>query len=103
MGRAFGVALSEAQKTSGKLVGPPLAARRRLPHFAFEFKKTGFMAGEMWKRDLRGRHARVFVMSDSNPIAARFSARERCARVRCSSEHGLPRRWPHPVRACRGR
>ena len=43
-----------------------------MPHFAFHFKPTGFGAGYIWYRLLKGRTARVFVTSDSHPLAARF-------------------------------
>jgi putative NADPH-quinone reductase len=43
-----------------------------LPHFAFHFKPDGFGAGYIWYRLLKGRTARVFVTSDSHPLAARF-------------------------------
>jgi putative NADPH-quinone reductase len=44
--------------------------RAWMPQFAFAFKKEGFMAGMFWKRLLKGRRARVFVMSDSHPVLA---------------------------------
>lgn len=43
-----------------------------IPGFAFHFKSKGFMAGMLWDKMLRGRSARVFVMSDSQPIFARL-------------------------------
>lgn len=43
-----------------------------LPHFAFQFKKEGIGAGYFWTRLMKGKSARVFVMSDSNPLMARF-------------------------------
>src|SRR3989338_3399248 len=43
-----------------------------LPDFAFIFKKDGFGAGYFWQRLLKGRTARVFVISDSHPLMARF-------------------------------
>ncbi len=46
--------------------------RAWIPGFAFRFKKVGFGAGYIWYRLMQGKSARVFVMSDSHPIAARF-------------------------------
>lgn len=43
-----------------------------LPHFAFDFKKTGIGAGYFWSRLFKGKTARVFVTSDSHPLMARF-------------------------------
>lgn len=43
-----------------------------LPHFAFQFKAKGIGAGYFWTGLMRGKTARVFVMSDSHPILARF-------------------------------
>lgn len=46
--------------------------RAWIPGFAFRFKKEGFGAGYIWYRLMAGKTARVFVMSDSNPLMARF-------------------------------
>ncbi len=43
-----------------------------LPKFAFEFRKTGFFKGLLWKPMMRGKTARVFVLSDSPPSMARI-------------------------------
>ena len=43
-----------------------------LPSFAYRFKKDGIGAGYFWYRLMKGKTARVFVMSDSHPIMARF-------------------------------
>jgi putative NADPH-quinone reductase len=46
--------------------------RTWIPTFAFRFKKEGIGAGYFWSMLLAGKSARVFVMSDSHPILARF-------------------------------
>lgn len=46
--------------------------RMWLPKFAYEFYKTGPFAGLLWKPLMRGKTARVFVLSDSPPILARL-------------------------------
>ncbi|MEK7575351.1 MAG: NAD(P)H-dependent oxidoreductase [Patescibacteria group bacterium] len=46
--------------------------RTWLPRFAFQFKKEGIGAGYFWTRLMKGKTARVFVMSDSSPLMARF-------------------------------
>lgn len=43
-----------------------------MPSFAFRFKKEGIGAGYFWERLMKGKTARVFVMSDSHPFLARF-------------------------------
>lgn len=43
-----------------------------LPHFSYHFKKDGIGAGYVWYGLMKGKTARVFVMSDSHPILARF-------------------------------
>jgi putative NADPH-quinone reductase len=43
-----------------------------MPGFAFAFKKEGIGAGYLWSRLMKGKSARVFVMSDSHPILARM-------------------------------
>lgn len=43
-----------------------------LPSFAFRFKKGGIGGGYLWYGLMRGKTARVFVMSDSHPLLARF-------------------------------
>jgi len=43
-----------------------------LPRFAFQFKQKGIGAGYFWSRLLKGKTARVFVISDSHPLMARF-------------------------------
>lgn len=43
-----------------------------IPRFAYHFKKEGIGAGYIWYRLLKGKTARVFVMSDSHPLMARF-------------------------------
>ncbi|MBI2476273.1 MAG: NAD(P)H-dependent oxidoreductase [Candidatus Taylorbacteria bacterium] len=43
-----------------------------LPNFAFHFKESGIGAGYFWKRLMTGKSARVFVMSDAQPLLARF-------------------------------
>lgn len=45
--------------------------RMWLPGFAYQFKKEGLFAGLLWKPLMRGKTARVFVLSDSPPILAR--------------------------------
>ncbi|KKW10868.1 MAG: Flavodoxin-like protein fold family protein [Parcubacteria group bacterium GW2011_GWA2_49_9] len=46
--------------------------RMWLPKFAYEFYKTGPFAGLLWKPLMKGKTARVFVLSDSPPILARL-------------------------------
>lgn len=43
-----------------------------LPGFAFQFRKEGLFKDLLWRSLLRGRSARVFVLSDSPPILARL-------------------------------
>lgn len=43
-----------------------------MPHFAYHFKHEGFGKGYLWVKEMRGKTARVFVMSDSHPLIARF-------------------------------
>ena len=43
-----------------------------LPKFAYEFYKTGPFAGLLWKPMMKGKTARVFVLSDAPPIFARL-------------------------------
>lgn len=43
-----------------------------LPKFAFQFYKTGLFKDVMWQRLMKGKSARVFVLSDSPPILARL-------------------------------
>ncbi|MDO8482616.1 MAG: NAD(P)H-dependent oxidoreductase [bacterium] len=43
-----------------------------LPGFSYRFKKEGLGAGYFWTRLMKGKTARVFVMSDSQPLMARF-------------------------------
>ncbi|OGL87452.1 hypothetical protein A3I40_02625 [Candidatus Uhrbacteria bacterium RIFCSPLOWO2_02_FULL_48_12] len=43
-----------------------------LPGFAFQFRKEGIFKDKLWRGLLKGRTARVFVLSDSPPILARL-------------------------------
>lgn len=43
-----------------------------LPGFAFQFYKEGMFKEKLWRALLKGRTARVFVLSDSPPILARL-------------------------------
>ena len=43
-----------------------------LPGFAFQFYKEGIFKEKLWRALLKGRTARVFVLSDSPPIFARL-------------------------------
>ncbi len=43
-----------------------------LPKFAFEFHGTGIFKNLLWRRLLKGKSARVFVLSDAPPIFARL-------------------------------
>lgn len=43
-----------------------------LPDFAFQFYKEGLFKDLLWRSLLKGRSARVFVISDAPPILARF-------------------------------
>lgn len=43
-----------------------------MPHFAYYFKYEGLGAGYFWTKMMKGKTARVFVMSDSHPLLARF-------------------------------
>ncbi len=43
-----------------------------LPQFAFQFYGTGIFKELLWRRLLKGRSARVFVLSDAPPVFARF-------------------------------
>ena len=43
-----------------------------LPGFAFRFKKEGIGAGYFWAKLMKGKTARVYVTSDSDPLMARF-------------------------------
>ncbi len=43
-----------------------------MPNFAYRFKHDGIGAGYFWMKLFAGKTARVFVMSDSHPILARF-------------------------------
>lgn len=46
--------------------------RMWLPGFAFQFYKEGVFKDKFWRSLLKGRTARVFVLSDSPPIFARL-------------------------------
>ena len=43
-----------------------------LPKFAFQFYEAGIFKDLLWSRLLKGRSARVFVLSDAPPILARL-------------------------------
>jgi len=43
-----------------------------LPKFAFQFHESGIFKDLLWRKLLKGRSARVFVLSDSPPILARL-------------------------------
>ena len=43
-----------------------------LPGFAYQFYKTGLFKGLLWQRLMKGKTARIFVLSDSPPILARL-------------------------------
>lgn len=43
-----------------------------LPKFAYEFYKTGLFEGLLWTPLMKGKTARVFVLSDSPPVFARL-------------------------------
>lgn len=43
-----------------------------LPRFAYQFKKEGLFKGLLWEPLMKGKTARVFVLSDSPPIFARL-------------------------------
>jgi len=46
--------------------------RMWLPGFAYSFYKAGIFKGLLWHPHLKGKTARVFVLSDSPPIMARI-------------------------------
>jgi putative NADPH-quinone reductase len=46
--------------------------RMWLPRFAYQFYTTGPFAGLLWRPLMKGKTARVFVLSDSPPILARL-------------------------------
>ncbi|MDO8620266.1 MAG: NAD(P)H-dependent oxidoreductase [bacterium] len=46
--------------------------RMWLPGFAYQFYKTGIFKDLLWKPLMKGKSARVFVLSDSPPIFARL-------------------------------
>lgn len=43
-----------------------------LPGFAYQFHHVGLFKGLLWQRLMKGKTARVFVLSDSPPILARL-------------------------------